>query len=139
MLLAIQLSVPVALPADPVEFVQVTSVTPALSVASPFSVMVGALVAMMVAVGYVMRSEGGVVFPGELGGAGAGGGAGEGAGDDAGAFGRGADCCCCRVTMMVCVARSPEESDAVIVMVLARRLSGTDAMAQLGAPVPLPI
>src|SRR5690242_10590566 len=117
---AIQPSVPVALPADPVEFAQVTSVTPTLSVASPLSVIVAALVEMMVAAGYVMRSEGGVKSPGELGGGGAGdgGGAGEGAGAGAGVGGGGAGCCDCRVTMIVCVATLPEVSNAVIVTVL---------------------
>jgi hypothetical protein len=132
MLLAIQPSVPAALPADPVEFVQVTSVTPTLSVASPLTVMVVAVVARMVAVGYVMSSEGGVKSPGELGGDGGdGGGAGVGVG--------GAGCCDCRVTMIVCVATWPIESNAVMVMVLAPRPSGTEAMVQLGELAALPM
>jgi len=91
MSLAIQPSVPAALPADPVEFVQVTSVTPTLSVARPLTVIVVALVARTVAVGYVMSSEGGVKSPGELGGDGGG----------AGVGGGGAGCDDCRVTMIV--------------------------------------
>src|SRR5579863_5530218 len=130
MLLATQPSVPAALPADPVELVQVTSVTPTLSVARPLRVMVVALVARIVAVGYVTSSEGGVKSPGELGG---------GVGGSAGVGGGGAGCCDCRVTTIVCVATWPEESNAVIVMVLAPRPSGTEAVVQLGDPVALPI
>ena len=79
MLLAIQVMVPVAVPAVPEEFIHVTTFTPTLSVAMPWKLMVLAVVAIMLAAGYVMRSDGGVKSPGVPGGFGEPGGLGGGA------------------------------------------------------------
>ena len=50
-MLAVQVTVPVAAPAVPVELDQLTEVTPTLSMAMPWKVMVLAAVAMTLAAG----------------------------------------------------------------------------------------
>jgi hypothetical protein len=91
MLLAVQVRVPTARPDVPVEFDQVTWVTPTLSMAVPRKLMVAALVAIVLAAGYVITSVGGVLSV-ALGG---GGFEGAGLGEGDGAVGAGA---CCRIT-----------------------------------------
>ena len=102
MFAAAHVIVPVAVPEAPVEVDQVTEVTPTLSEASPWNVMLLAVVEIMVDPGLVMRSEGGVVFPGEP----EGGIEGEPDGGVEGAFGAGAGCVCaaCWVTEIVWLA-----------------------------------
>jgi len=58
---ATQVTVPAAVPDDPAELIQITEVTPTLSRDEPLKSIVSAAVPMIVAAGYVIRSEGGVV------------------------------------------------------------------------------
>ena len=98
MLVAAQVRVPLAKPDAPVEFVQLTWVTPTLSVAVPRKLMAVALVAMTLAAGYVITIDGGVlsVEPGWDGFGGGGFGEGEGAGGGAVCW-RTTDTCCVAV------------------------------------------
>jgi hypothetical protein len=96
---AVQVRVPAAVPEAPAVD-QVTDVTPTMSEASPWNVMVLAVVETMVEAGFVMRSVGGVVLPepgcgpeGELGLVG-----------EVGVVGEVDVGCACRVTVIVCVA-----------------------------------
>ena len=135
MLLATQAIVPIAWPEVPVELFQVTEVTPRLSVASPRNEMALAIVAMMLDPGLVIRSQGGVVSPGELGGCGAGGaglagfvgvgGAGVGGGR--------------RITDINCDTVSLAPSVAVIVIWFPPMLRGTAGMFQLAEPDAAPV
>ena len=59
---AVQVRAPVAVPEAPAAVDQVTDVTPALSEASPWNVMVLAVVDTIVEAGFVICSVGGVVF-----------------------------------------------------------------------------
>ncbi len=65
MLAAVHVSVPVAVPEAPVEVDHTTELTPTLSEAMPWKVMLLAVVETMVDAGFVMVSEGGVVSCGE--------------------------------------------------------------------------
>ena len=147
MLLATQAIVPIAWPEVPVELFQVTEVTPRLSVASPRNEMALAIVAMMLDPGLVIRSQGGVVSPGELGGCGAGGaglagfvgvggaGAGVGAGLVGGAGVGGGR----RITDINCDTVSLAPSVAVIVIWFPPMLRGTAGMFQLAEPDAAPV
>ena len=73
MFCAVHVSVPMALPTTPVELDQATDVTPTLSDARPWNVMLPAVVEIMVEAGLVMRSDGGVLSPDEPGAGGVGG------------------------------------------------------------------
>ena len=119
MLLATQAIVPIAWPEVPVELFQVTEVTPRLSVASPRNEMALAIVAMMLDPGLVIRSQGGVVSPGELGGCGVGGGR--------------------RITDINCDTVSLAPSVAVIVIWFPPMLRGTAGMFQLAEPDAAPV
>ena len=122
--------VPVAVPDVPVELVHVTAVTPTLSDAKPWNVMLLALVESIVDAGFVISSEGGVVLPDELGD--------DGVDGEVGVVGAVGVCCDCSVTVIVCVTIWLAASNAVIVMLLAPRPSGTAAIVQFVEPMALP-
>ena len=67
MLAAVHIRVPVAVPEAPVDVDHATELTPTLSEAIPWKVIVPALVETMVDAGFVMVSEGGVVSRGAPG------------------------------------------------------------------------
>ena len=112
------------MPDVPVELVHVTAVTPTLSDAKPRNVITFALVESIVDAGFVICNEGGVVLPADDG--------------PDGVVGAVGVCCDCSVTVMVCVTIWLAASNAVIVMLLAPRPSGTAAIVQFVEPMALP-
>ena len=153
MLLATQAIVPIAWPEVPVELFQVTEATPRLSAASPWNEMALAIVSMMLDPGLVIRSQGGVVSPGELGGCGAGGagvggfvgvgGAGAGVGTGllggAGLVGGAGVGGGWRITDINCDTVSLAASVAVIVIWFPPMLRGTAGMFQRAEPDAAPV